>query len=118
MTPIVQKSLGTTTNSYTGAFILNEKGIAAANDANIGITWAKTPSNGSTVISVFFSNVNQLTLIEGKASGGSDNTTTVSTSALANTSGDLVLVAATAGQKTEELASIVFVHAWAASSLL
>ena len=96
MTSVVQKSLGTTTNSYTGAFVLNEAGIAAATDGNIGVTWAKTPSNGSAVISIFFSNVDQLTLIGGTATGGNVNATTVSTSALANTSGDAVLVAATA----------------------
>lgn len=96
MTPVIQKSLGTTTNSYTGAFVLNEAGIATATDGNISVTWANSPSNGSAIISVFFSNADQSTLIGGTASGGSTNATTVSTNALSNTSGDAVFVAATA----------------------
>jgi hypothetical protein len=96
MTPIIQKTIGSTTNSYTGAYILNEAGIAVAKDGNISVTWGITPSGGKEVISAFFINVNQATLTGSKASGGSTNATTVSTSALSNTAGSLVLVAATA----------------------
>lgn len=98
MTKIVEKNQGTTTRSYTGSFILTDAGISAATSGNIVVTWVKTPSAGSSIISVFLKNVNQTTPIGATATGGADMQSTVTTGPLNHRAGDWLLLAATAAK--------------------
>ena len=92
MTLVVEKTQGT---AYTGAFILNEAGIAAAPNGQFQVDYSSNPIavSGTTV---FLSNVNQTTLIGAISTGGTSGALTVSTGALANSSGDMEILGATA----------------------
>ncbi|MCU0608973.1 MAG: hypothetical protein MUF22_04305 [Chitinispirillaceae bacterium] len=94
MTKIVEKNQGTGTRSFTGAYILNESKIAAASSSTIKVNWTTAPATGSSITSVFLSNVNQSSLIGATATGGVDAATAVATAPLATSSGDMVFLAA------------------------
>jgi fibronectin type 3 domain-containing protein len=94
MTKIIDRSTGSsTTRVYVAAFILNDANITAATSTTFTPTWTNQPPS-ITYSSVFIKNVNQTTLVGATASAGTTNGTTVSTSALANSNGDMVLESA------------------------
>jgi Divergent InlB B-repeat domain len=95
LTKITEKAFLSGAYSYTGAFMLNEAGIAAATTSAITVTWASAPTTGSEAVSVFLQNVNQASPI-GETSTGSITGITVSTAALATSAGNLVIAAGTA----------------------
>ena len=91
--------------TQTEAWILDEAGISAASNSTFVVTWSSSSSSISH-ISAFFENVNQTTLIGAKATNSvRSSPTTVSTSALANSSGDLVMSVST-GEGTGTLAPL------------
>jgi hypothetical protein len=95
MTNIVSAIHGTgNPRMYTGAFILNEAGIAAATSNIFVPTWSSTPSSVS-YSSVFLQDVNQTTLTGNTASATATTGATITTSALANATKDLIIDAAT-----------------------
>ena len=93
MTKIIDRSTGSSsTRVYVAAFILNDANIIAATSTSFTPTWTNQPPN-ITYSSVFLQNVNQTTLVGATASAGVTSNTTVSTSALATSNGDMVLEA-------------------------
>jgi len=94
MTKVIDKIIGSgSTKVYVAAFILNDAGITAATNTTFTPTWTNAPTS-ITYTSVFLKNVNQTTLVGATASAGTTSGTTVSTSALANSNGDMVLESA------------------------
>jgi rhamnogalacturonyl hydrolase YesR len=81
------------TRAYVAVFILNEAGVAAASNSNIVGSWSGTSSNHLT--SVFLGNVDQANPVGDFAVNGVTNVATLSTSALATSSGDMVIAGAT-----------------------
>jgi hypothetical protein len=96
MTKVSEVAYQTTSYSYSGAFVLNETGVAAATSGTIAVTWSTAPSSGSDITSAFYSGVNQSALTGASASNGLAGVT-ITTTALANNAGDMVLVGGTAG---------------------
>jgi uncharacterized repeat protein (TIGR02543 family) len=95
MTKVIEVAYLNSAYSYSGAFVLNEAGVAAATSDTIAVTWSAAPTTGSDITSAFFSNVDQAALTGASAS----NTlvgATITTAALANNAGDMVLVGGTA----------------------
>ncbi|MHC4675554.1 MAG: CotH kinase family protein [Planctomycetota bacterium] len=98
MTKVIDRNVADSVlRAYVAAFILDEADIAAASGGTFEVTWAQTPSNTPAYSSVFLSNVYQGDLV-----GASDSavvlwTNTVATSPLTTNEGDMVIVAATAG---------------------
>jgi uncharacterized repeat protein (TIGR02543 family) len=102
MTKVSEVAYQSGSYSYSGAFVLNETGVAAATSGTITVTWGTAPSAGSDITSAFYSGVNQSPLTGASASNGLAGFT-ITTAALANNAGDMVLVggtAATAGTYT------------------
>ncbi len=92
MTKIIDRSTGSSsTRVYVAAFILNDANITAATSTSFTTTWTNQPPN-ITYSSVFLQNVNQTTLFGADANNGS-STTSVSTSALSTSNGDMVIEA-------------------------
>ncbi len=91
MTKIIYRRQGSSTSRvYVAAFILNDANIVAADSGgNFSVTWSATPTY-VTYTSVFLQNVNQTTLFGADANNGS-STTSVSTSALSTSNGDMVI---------------------------
>lgn len=91
MTKIIDKIVGSSSNqAYVAAFILNEADITAATSTTFTPTWTSQPSS-ITYTSVFLQDVNQTTLFGATTSAGATSSTTVSTSALATSNGDMVI---------------------------
>ncbi len=91
MTKITDKLTGSgSSRAYVAAFILNDANITAATTTTFTPTWTSAPGS-ITYTSVFLQNVNQTTLVRATASAGATSSSTVSTSALANSNGDMVL---------------------------
>jgi rhamnogalacturonyl hydrolase YesR len=82
-----------TSRAYVAIFILNEAGVAAASSSTISATWSGTSSNSLT--SVFLSNVDQTNIIGDFAVNGVRAAATIATSALATSSGDMVIAGVT-----------------------
>ena len=82
--------------AYAAAFILKETGVAAASSSTFTTTWSGTAPGSAGYTSVFLSNVNQTTATGATSSGGS-TTNPVTASALATSSGDMVILGATCG---------------------
>ncbi|MGA2092466.1 MAG: CotH kinase family protein, partial [Sedimentisphaerales bacterium] len=96
MTKVVERVISSgTTRTYVAAFILNDAGINAATSTTFTPTWSATPSYGTAYASVFLQNVNQTTLTGANASNQATTGATITTSALANSSGDMIIDAAT-----------------------
>lgn len=94
MTKIIDKSFGSgVSRVYVAAFILNNAGVTAATNTNFVPTWTNQPPS-ITYTSAFIKNVNQTTPVGATASAGVGGTT-ISTSALANSNGDMVFESAT-----------------------
>ncbi len=82
---------------YVTAWVLDEAGIAGASDSTFSVTWSDGgPSNTPGYSSQFLSNVDQANPIGAFATANCD-CSILSTSALANNEGDLVMLAATHG---------------------
>ncbi len=94
MTKIIDRSTGSSSSRvYIAAFILNDANITAATTTTFTPTWTNQPPN-IIYSSVFLKNVNQTTLVGATASAGTTSSTSVSTSALATSNGDMVIEAA------------------------
>ncbi|MDD5064300.1 MAG: hypothetical protein PHQ35_06025 [Phycisphaerae bacterium] len=78
------------TRAYVGAFILNEAGVNAATSSTISASWGGSPTSTS-ITSVFLGGVDQADLVGAYATNGVSNTGTITTSALATSSGDMVI---------------------------
>ncbi|MGD0552154.1 MAG: cellulase family glycosylhydrolase [Sedimentisphaerales bacterium] len=91
MTKIIDMRQGSSPSRvYVAAYILNDANIVAADSSgNFSVTWSANPTY-TAYESVFLQNVNQATLFGADANAGS-STTTVSTSALATSNGDMVI---------------------------
>ena len=87
---------GTSNRVYVAAYRLSEPNIALATSppGTFTPTWSVTPTSVSYT-SVFLSNVNQTTLIGATARNFATTGTTLATSALANSAGDMVIEGAT-----------------------
>jgi hypothetical protein len=95
-TKVVERIISSgTTRTYVAAFILNDAGITAATTTTFTPTWSTTPYYGTAYASVFLQNVNQSTLTGATASNATSSGATITTSALANSDGDMVIDAAT-----------------------
>jgi len=87
-------------SSYSSIFTLNEAGVNAASSGTIDVTWSETPSTGYSIYSVLLGNVDQTIPVSATATNGLTGTT-VTTSALAATNGNMVvLCGATANNNT------------------
>jgi hypothetical protein len=97
MTKVVERNYNAaSSNAYVVAYILRETGVAAATNSNFVLTWSGTAPAEVGYASAFFSNVDQTTPVGATGSGGS-TTNPVTTSALATSSGDMVILGATCG---------------------
>jgi type II secretory pathway pseudopilin PulG len=85
--------------AYASAYILDEAGIAAATTSTFTPTWSYPTPGSSGYASVFLANVNQTTSTGATASGGRTSNPVMTSSALATSSGDMVILAATCGQR-------------------
>jgi regulation of enolase protein 1 (concanavalin A-like superfamily) len=93
MTKIVERRQGSSTSTrvYVAAFILNEAGISAESGDNFSVSWSSNPTY-TTYDSVFLRNVNQTASLYGATgNNGVTGGTSVSTSALATSDGDMVI---------------------------
>ncbi|MEN9579771.1 MAG: hypothetical protein RJA70_2780, partial [Pseudomonadota bacterium] len=90
-------------SAYTAVYVLKEADIAAASSATIGLRWTGSLSKIPTITSAFFKNVNQASLVGASAinTAASGN---ISTAALPNASGDIVIWAATNGSTSATFA--------------
>ncbi|MHC4363640.1 MAG: fibronectin type III domain-containing protein, partial [Planctomycetota bacterium] len=96
MTKVIEQNEGTGYRAYVGAFILDEAGIAAASGSTFNVSWAQSPSRTPGYSSVFLEGVDQADLI-GASAGNSNTSSPISTSALATSDGDMVVVAGSVG---------------------
>jgi hypothetical protein len=82
-------------DSVTEVWYLNEAGIAAASGSTFSVTWNGAPT-GERYMSGFYTGVNQTTPIGAQAENFADAATPnpITTSALSNISGDMVIAAA------------------------
>jgi unsaturated rhamnogalacturonyl hydrolase len=95
MTKIAAKTLTweSVTRAHVAVFILNEAGVAAASSGTISASWSGTSSYSLT--SVFLGNVDQANPIGDYATNGVKDAATIATSALATSSGDMVIAGIT-----------------------
>jgi glucuronoarabinoxylan endo-1,4-beta-xylanase len=97
MTKVVERNYSAASGyAYVVSYILKEAGVAVATSSTFTLTWSGTAPSAAGYSSVFLSNVNQTTATGATGSGGS-TTNPVTTSALATSSGDMVIDAATCG---------------------
>ena len=96
MTKVIEQSANTGYVAYTAVFILNEAGIAAASGNTFSASWSPSPAQNPGYSSVFLTGVNQSTPV-GSSDGNSSTVSSVSTSALPTSAGDMVVLAATCG---------------------
>ena len=95
MTKVVDRIISSgTTRTYVAAFILNDAGINAATSTTFSPVWSATPTS-YVYASVFLQNVNQSALTGATAGNATSTGATITTSALANNNGDMVIDAAT-----------------------
>jgi fibronectin type 3 domain-containing protein len=94
MTKIIDRNAGSgSSRVYVAAFILNDANITAAAGTTFSPTWTNLPPN-VTYESIFLQNVNQTTPLGASASNGLTSVSTISTSALATSNGDMVIESA------------------------
>ena len=82
--------------AYVAVYYLDETGIANATGSTFVPTWSKS-TNRTGYSSVFLEGVDQTTPIGASDTNGADNSSTITTGALATSSGDIVFVAGTSG---------------------
>ena len=100
MTLVASRSAGTGSYNSVEVWILNETGIAAASGSAFVVTpVGSPPSDAAGASHAFFGGVNQASLTGATAVASTDVSTPnpITTAALANTSGDMVIVGAAAG---------------------
>jgi type II secretory pathway pseudopilin PulG len=98
MTKVVERSVNSGGYyAYVVAYILDEAGVAAASNSTFTPTWSATSNAVFAYSSVFLQNVNQTTLTGANASNSTTSSNTITTSALTNSNGDIVIDAATCG---------------------
>ena len=83
-------SVGTGNRTYAAIFMLKETGVNAATTGTIAVNWSATPSSGSGIYSVLLSNVNQTATFV--TANNALTGTSLSTSALAAATGDMVVM--------------------------
>jgi len=96
---------GTSSRTYASIYTLNEVGVNAATSGAIsvsynGIATGGSPSGGSSIYSVLLGNVNQTTPVIG-AVANSLSGTSITTSALSSSSGDLLLYSGATAANTD-----------------
>jgi unsaturated rhamnogalacturonyl hydrolase len=98
MTKVNDVIIGTDWRAYAAAFVLDEAGVADANNDTFVPNWSTTPSY-VVYSSVFLENANQTAITAASATNGSASSTPnpITTSALATNDGDMVILGATAG---------------------
>ncbi len=97
MTEVIEKSEDS--GGYyavTGIYILKEDDIADASGSSFSVTWSTTPVRTPEYTSVFLTGVNQTTPIGDTESAGGTSST-ISTSSLSTSDGDMAILAATCG---------------------
>jgi fibronectin type 3 domain-containing protein len=95
MTKVTDKIIGSgSSRAYVAAFILNDANITAATTTTFTPTWSGTAPTSVTYTSVFLQNVNQTTLVGATASNGLTSVSTISTSSLATSNGDMAIESA------------------------
>jgi hypothetical protein len=98
MTKVVEYNYNAASGyAYAAAFILKEAGVAAASTSTFTPTWSGTQPTSSGYSSAFFSNVNQTTSTGATGTGGSTTNPVTTSSSLATSSGDMVILGATCG---------------------
>jgi len=100
MTKVIDRNVSVSDpnyQAYVGAFILDEAGIAAASGGSFEVSWEQAPSRTPAYSSVFLSGVYQEDLVGASDSAGGVWVDTIATGPLATNEGDMVIVAATAG---------------------
>jgi hypothetical protein len=98
MTKVVELNYNAaSSNAYVVAYILKESGVAASTNTNFVVTWSGTAPAEVGYSSAFFSNVNQTTSTGATGSGGGTTNPITTSSSLATTSGDMVILGATCG---------------------
>src|SRR3990172_8107240 len=98
LTKVNDVAVGTTFTAHVEIWVLNEAGIAAASGSTFVPTWSATP-DVPMYSHAFFAGVDQATPVGAQATNSTASSTPnpITTSALANNSGDFVIVAAVAG---------------------
>jgi hypothetical protein len=101
MTRIVQRSVGTSSQNYVAAFILNDANIAAATNDTFVVSWSATPAE-VTYTHVFLKNVSQSNPIGATASNSTATGTPnpLTAPGLTARSGDLIVAAADNGTRS------------------
>ncbi|MBD3289370.1 carbohydrate-binding protein, partial [candidate division KSB1 bacterium] len=97
MTEVIEKS--ESSGGYvavTGIYILKEADIADASGSSFSVTWSTTPARTPEYSSVFLTGVNQTTPTGDTQSAGGTSST-ISTSSLSTSDGDMAILAATCG---------------------
>ena len=89
MTLINTEVSGATYRDRIAAYYLNDADIALASNSTVAVTWSATPSEGSSIESVFLSGVKQSSPIGANATATSASGTTLATVALATVNGDM-----------------------------
>ena len=97
MTKVVERGEVSGYSAYTAAFVLTAEQLSKATDTNFVPSWSATPTRQPAYASIFLSNVDQQFPVGASAANGASGATTVSTSGVATTAGDYVVVAGTSG---------------------
>ena len=98
LTKVNDVTVGTTTTARVEIWILNEAGIAAASGSTFVPTWSASP-NTPMYSHAFFSGADQATPVGAQATNSTASSTPnpITTSVLANNSGDMIVVGAVSG---------------------
>ncbi|MCJ7729599.1 MAG: hypothetical protein MUO27_06955 [Sedimentisphaerales bacterium] len=115
MTKVIDRIAGTSDNrDYVAAYILNEAGIAAATSppGTFAVNWGSQPPDRVQYDSVFLQNVNQTTPIGATDSNATLTGATITTAALATSTGDIVIDAATCGYRGDYTVNNSFIEAY------
>ncbi|MGA2092095.1 MAG: hypothetical protein ABSH16_01630 [Sedimentisphaerales bacterium] len=100
MTKIVQRSVGTPSQNYTVAFILNDANIAAATNDTFVVSWSAAPTEVEYT-HVFLKNVSQSGPTGATSSNVATGTpNTITAPGLTSRSGDMVIAAADCGTRS------------------
>src|SRR5690606_24079290 len=97
MTKIAGQATGTGYRSYVAAFYLAEADFPTSPSGEFTTVWSTTPRNPPTYSSAVFENVDQATPISSSEAVGATDTT-IQTSPLTTSLGDLVVLASTTGE--------------------
>jgi hypothetical protein len=96
--------------NYSVAYMLKESGIASATTSTFSPNWGGNNPDRVGYSSVFLGNVDQTSTIIDSGTGGSNTASTITTPALSTNDGDLVVLAATAGNTGDYTCNNSFVE--------